>query len=94
MAKKDENQYEIVMYKLLGMVLVGMFLSLAVGFVMGNTIGKINALDDIETPEYCWAQKQGKVLVVNCNEIDVSISSMCETLSEDVQENFKIVVVS
>ena len=89
-----ENQYEIVMYKLLAMVLVGIFLSLAIGFVLGSTIGRINALDRIETPDYCWAQKQGDTLVINCNEIDITIAAMCESLSEDIQKNFRIVVVS
>ena len=90
-----EKEYEIVMYKLLAMVLIGVFLSLTVGFIMGNELGKARAFDsaNIDKPDYCWAEKQGDKLVVNCNEVNISISTMCETLSEEVQDNFKLVVI-
>jgi len=89
----SEKQYEIVMYKLLAMVLVGIFLAIGVGFFLGTVVGEANA--DVETPEYCYTQYSEGQIIVKCNELsDTTVAELCTILSSEIEEKMKVVLIN
>ena len=89
----SEKQYEIVMYKLLTIVLAGIFIAIGVGFVLGTVVGEANA--DIETPEYCYSQYSEGKIIIKCNELsDTTIAELCTLLSSEIEEKTKVVLIN
>lgn len=88
-----EKSYEIVMYKLLIIVLIGMFIAIGMGFLGGRAVGLYNT--DIETPEYCYSSISSGKVVVECNELsDTTVAELCTILSDEIEKQTKVVLIN
>ena len=78
-------------------IIVGIFLALAAGYLLGKEIGTSKALSDlpIDKPDYCTVDKiQGK-LTISCNELtNVTLDSLCKWISPDLKDRIRIMIVS
>ncbi len=87
------KQYEIVMYKLLIIVLVGIFVALSLGFLAGQAVGIANA--EIETPDYCYSQVSGGKVSIECNELsDTTVADLCKLFSTEIEEMTRVVLIN
>ena len=87
------KQYEIVMYKLLIIVLVGIFVAISLGFFAGHAFGVASA--DVETPEYCYSKTSGGKIIVECNELsDITVADLCKLYSEGIGEKTRVVLIN
>jgi hypothetical protein len=87
------KQYEIVMYKLLIIVLVGIFVAISLGFFAGHAFGVASA--DVETPEYCYSKAIGGKIVVECNELsDTTVADLCKLFSEEIEQKTRVVLIN
>lgn len=88
--------YEIKMYQLLIIFLIGIFASLGVGLWLGETLGYSEGIDavTVTTPDYCYAQNQGhKNITIECMELEnVTLADLCKTLSTPLEHKVKILI--
>lgn len=96
--KKVEINYEIKMYQLLIVFLIAVFASLWLGLWLGEGIGYSKGIDavDIETPDYCYAENEGREDVkIVCNELEnISLNDLCNTLSKPLEHKVKILLIA
>ncbi len=89
--------FEITMYKLLVIILIGWAICFVAGLYFGNFIGKANAVDNlqIEVPEYCTYDKSVSSLEIKCNEIsNTTATELCGMLSTPLKDKLKVLVVT
>jgi hypothetical protein len=94
---ENEAKYEIVMYKFLIIVLIGIFIAMGMGYVAGNKIGFSKGVDTIsvEKPEYCTVEKMGSEVIIKCNEIEATTAAdLCKLTSPGLEEKIKIVLIN
>ena len=93
--KKETNEvkYELMMYQLVIVVLVGVFVALGIGFWTGKTVGFSKGVDAVQTeiPHYCTINKQGPELNVTCNELGLNLDDACKITSPAFRSRVKIV---
>ncbi len=88
--------FEITMYKLLVLFLVGLLISLGIGLYLGNIIGKANAIDSIEinTPRYCSYDKSLSKIDIHCNELsNTTATELCSMLSTPLKDQLRVLIV-
>lgn len=94
--QKVEINYEIKMYQLLILFLIGIFASIGVGLWLGESMGYSKGIDavSIHTPDYCYAQNEGhEDVMIVCNELEnVTVDELCDTLSEPLEHIVKILI--
>ena len=90
------GQYEITMYKLLVLFILGLFIAIGIGGYAGSRIGYSDAVNDLEVPNYCSVQRRGSAPAeVVCSEIgNLTASEMCQLFSTPVRDKIRILVVS
>lgn len=91
---ETESKYEISMYKLITLVMIGIFISMGIGFLVGNRIGAITAIDEAKLPEYCAVYKEGGVAEVRCTELNVPADQFCQMLSPSLEKQVKVVMIT
>ena len=92
-----EPRYELMMGQLILAIMVGIFLALAAGYLLGKEIGVSRAISDlhVEKPEYCTIDKVGGELTVRCNELkNVTLYSLCTWISPDLKDRIRIMIIS
>jgi hypothetical protein len=90
-------KYEITMYKLMGIFIVGLLAFMSIGFWMGHTIGFSSRIDEahVMTPPYCHASFRGNEITVSCTELeDYSALELCNMLSTPLKDKIKVVVIT
>lgn len=96
--REVKKKYEIPMYKLLAIFIIGLIVFFGMGIVVGNVIGSTSALNnaDVSVPEYCRASIRGGRIVVDCNELYEGYSALelCNILSTPLKDRIRIVVIS
>lgn len=94
---EETKQYEIKMWQLMLLVIVGIFAALLLGFYFGDRVGEAEAAGDIdvELPDYCtYKLARGKV-TVRCNELeDLSANEVCNMLSTPLKDKIHIVIAT
>jgi hypothetical protein len=81
------------MYKLLAIVLVGIFVAIGLGFMAGQTVGRLNV--DVETPEYCYSQVSDGKVTVECNELsDTTVADLCKLFSAEIEKKTRVVLIN
>lgn len=89
----EEKQYEIVMGKLILVIVGAMLVTLAIGYFLGNSVGKQTV--DVTTPNYCSATWTKEGINVKCNELTgLDMGSMCKIMSSELKDKIKIVVIT
>lgn len=91
---ETEAKYEISMYKLVIIVLIGMFISIGIGYVVGNSIGAVSAIDNAKLPSYCATYKEGGKVEVRCTELNIAADKFCEILSPELEKQVKVVLIT
>ncbi len=91
---ETEARYEISMYKLIVVVLIGMFISIGIGYVAGNHIGAVTAIDQANIPDYCAVYKEGSKVEIRCTELNVPADQFCNMLSPSLEKQIKIVLIT
>ena len=89
--------YEITMYKLLVLMLVGLFISLGIGLYLGGLIGKATAVESLEVdaPPYCSYDKSISSVNIRCNEIsNTTATEICAILSTPLKDKLRVLVIS
>ena len=96
MKKKTETEtkYEISMYKLIVVVLIGMFISIGIGYAVGNQIGSTTAIDNAKLPSYCAVYKEAGNIEIRCTELNVPADQFCQMLSPDLEKQIRIVLIT
>ena len=95
--EKTEVKYELMMYQLIIIVLVGIFLSLGIGYWIGKEVGlsKGASTVEIEKPNYCNVDRAGEKIIIRCNELEnVTLDSLCEWVPEELKDKIKIVIIT
>ena len=90
-------KYEITMYKLMAIFIVGLLAFMSVGFWMGHTFGFASRIDEahVITPSYCHASFRGNEITVSCTELeDYSALELCNMLSTPLKDKIKVVVIT
>lgn len=91
---ETEARYEISMYKLITIVMIGIFVSIGIGYVTGSYIGAVTAVDEAKLPEYCAVYKEGGVVEVRCTELNVPADQFCQMLSPSLEKQVKVVMIT
>ncbi len=91
---ETEAKYEISMYKLITIVIIGLFVFMGIGFLVGNRIGAVTAIDSAKLPEYCAIYKSGGQVEVRCTELNVPADKFCEMLSPALEKQVKVVLIT
>ena len=97
MESEKKMKYEITMYKLLGIFIVGLIIFMGIGFWVGNTFGYSRGVDetDIIVPDYCSASYRGGQITVTCTELeDYTALELCNMLSSSLKNKIKVVVIA
>lgn len=94
MRTETEARYEISMYKLITVVLAGVFISIGIGYVAGSYIGATAAIDDASIPDYCAVYKEGGNVEIRCTELNVPADQFCQMLSPDLEKQVKVVLIT
>jgi hypothetical protein len=98
MGKKTvEVKYEIQMGQLMGIVIIGLILSIAAGFWLGKDSGFNKGFNQVtvEKPDYCTSDTSSGKVVVKCNELgNVSLDSLCKWVSPELKDKIKLVIVT
>jgi hypothetical protein len=91
--KQSETKYELMMYQLVIVVLVGVFVALGIGFWAGKSVGFSKGVDAIRTeiPDYCTINKQGSELSVKCNELGLGLDDVCRITTPGFRSKVKVV---
>ena len=93
MARKNEGQFEITMYKLLVVFAISLFVTMLFGTSIGKELGENRALTTLEMPSYCYV-KQGSTNQVLCSELsDLTADEMCEIFSTPAKKKLKVLFV-
>ncbi|MBT3940479.1 hypothetical protein HOF46_00340 [Candidatus Woesearchaeota archaeon] len=90
-------KYEITMYKLLGIFMVGSIVFMSIGFWMGHTLGETSKIDDAQVmvPPYCHASFRGNEITVSCTELeDYSALELCNMFSTSLKDKIRVVVIT
>lgn len=93
----SEKPFELMMYQLIIIILVGIFLSLGIGYLVGKEIGFSKGTDivSVEKPDYCNVDKTGHTIKVECNELqNMTLDSLCEWVPEDLKDRIKIMIIT
>jgi len=93
----SEKPFELMMYQLIIIVLVGIFLSLGIGYWVGKDVGfsKGTSAVVIEKPDYCTVDKSSDKIIISCNELkDMTLDSLCEWVPEELKDKIKIVIIT
>lgn len=93
----EEKPFELMMYQLIIIVLVGIFLSLGIGYWIGKEVGFSKGIStvSIEKPDYCTVDKSGDKIIVSCNELEnVTLDSLCEWVPGELKDKLKIVIIT
>lgn len=92
---KSEGNYEITMYKLLGIFALAIFASIMLGLYFGDQMGFSDGVDAVaaKVPKYCHVLKVEDNVSVSCTELDVTLDDMCDKFSSSLKEQIKILVV-
>jgi len=89
----EDQKYELVMGHLVAVVMIGMLVTLGIGFVIGNYIGVGASV--IEKPAYCHVDKIGTKVQVTCNELsDVTLENLCQWASPELKNKVRLVVIN
>ena len=92
-----EKPFELMMYQLIIIILVGIFLSLGIGYWIGNDVGFSKGMSTVvvEKPDYCSIDKVSNKIIVNCNELEnITLDSLCEWVPEELKDKLKIVIIT
>ena len=96
--KETKRKYEIPMYKLLVIFIIGLVVFFGIGIVVGNILGAASAINnaDVEVPDYCKASFRGNKITVSCNELYEGYTALelCNILSTSLKDRIKFVVIS
>jgi len=95
--KPKEPKYELLMGQLILGILVGIFLALGAGYMLGKEIGVSKALSDlpIDKPDYCTVDKVGGTLTIRCSELkNVTLDSLCTWISPELKDRIRIMIIS
>lgn len=90
-------KYEITMYKLMAIFIVGLLAFMSVGVWMGHTLGFSSRIDEahVTTPPYCHASFRSNEITVSCTELeDYSALELCNMLSTPLKDKIKVVVIT
>ena len=93
----EEKKYELVMGHLVAIVMIGMLVTLGVGFFVGNHVGLTTGLSSavIEKPDYCNVDKVGTKINIRCNELsDVTLENLCQWASPELKSKVRLVVIA
>ena len=94
---KEIKQYEIKMWQLMALVIIGIFVALIFGFYFGDRVGAAEATSNInvELPNYCtYTIAKGEVTIV-CNELeDLSANEVCNMLSTPLKDKIHVVIAT
>ncbi|MBD3263051.1 hypothetical protein GF374_01585 [Candidatus Woesearchaeota archaeon] len=86
-----------MMYQLIIIVLVGIFLSLGIGYWVGKEVGFSKGVSavSVEKPDYCTVDKSSGNIIVECNELkNMTLDSLCEWVPEELKNKLKIVIIT
>lgn len=92
-----EKPYELMMYQLIIIVLVGIFLSLGIGYLVGKEVGFSKGVStvSVDKPDYCSVDKSNEGIVVHCNELkNMTLDSLCEWVPESLKDKIRIVIIT
>ncbi len=92
----EEGSFEISMYKLLIIAIVGVLISICVGAVFGHKIGVNAGVDSVEitVPEYCTLTHVNAKASVTCNELEsVTVEDLCKVLSPSLEKELRVLIV-
>ena len=95
--EKREVKYEMLVGQLILAILVGIFLALGAGFLVGKEVGLSKSIGDVnvEKPDYCTVDKAGGGVQVRCNELtNVSLDSLCKWVSPELKGRIRIVMIT
>ena len=82
---------------LVAIVMIGMLVTLGVGFAVGNYVGLTNGISTsvIEKPEYCSIDKTGTKIHVKCNELsNITLENLCQWASPELKNKVRLVVIN
>lgn len=91
-----EQKFELMMYQLVLIVIVGMLITLGVGYFVGKEIGVARAVDlmEIHSPDYCLTEVKGSNINVRCSEMNMSLDEMCGYISPAMKSRIKIMLIT
>ena len=91
--QETETKYELMMYQLVIVVLVGVFVALGIGFWAGKAVGFSKGVDVVkaEIPDYCTINKQGSDIQVKCNELGLGLDDVCRITTPGFRSKVKVV---
>jgi len=94
--ERRAGKYEITMYKLLVIFILGIFVAIGIGGYLGNKIGYSIAINELETPDYCSVQRgRSGPAVVSCTELEnLTASEMCELFSTPIKDKIRVLIVN
>lgn len=94
--KIEIKKYEITMYKLLTIIVIALFISIGLGFAMGNMVGRAQGINSVEVnaPNYCSVSQKGESVDVRCTELNLSAGELCSIVSTPLANKIKIIIVS
>jgi hypothetical protein len=91
-----ENKFELMMYQLVLIVIVGMLVTLGIGYFVGKEVGIARAVNlmDINAPDYCLTEVKGSNINVRCSEMNMTLDEMCGYISPAMKSRIRIMLVT